>query len=45
MGRSFLNIIYNPAALEAGRYLKDKLNQRYLYLSLSYDFDEIKKSR
>lgn len=43
MGRAFLNIIYNPAALEAGRYLKDKLDQRYLYLSLSYDFDEIKK--
>ena len=44
MGRAFLNIIYNPAALEAGRYLKDKLDQRYLYLSLSYDFDEIKKN-
>ena len=32
MGKSFLNITYNPAAIEAGRYLEEKLNQKHLYL-------------
>lgn len=44
MGKSFLNITYNPAAIEAGRYLEEKLNQKHLYLPLSYGFDEIEKS-
>lgn len=44
MGKSFLNITYNPAAIEAGRYLEEKLNQKHLYLPLSYGFDEIEKN-
>ena len=44
MGKAFLNITYNPAAIEAGRYLEKKLGQKHLYLPLSYGFDEIEKT-
>ena len=44
MGKAFLNITYNPAAIEAGRYLEEKLGQKHLYLPLSYGFYEIEKT-
>ena len=44
MGKGFLNITYNPAAIEAGRYLEKKLGQKHLYLPLSHGFDEIEKT-
>lgn len=44
MGKSSINISYNPVAREAGRYLEEKLGQKHLYLPLCYGFDEIEKN-
>ncbi|WP_455544190.1 nitrogenase component 1 [Intestinibacter sp.] len=44
MGKAAINITYNPVAIEGGIYLENKLNQKHLYLPLSYGFDEIEKN-
>ena len=41
MAASTFNIIYNPAAKAAAESLKSRLGQDYLYLPLSYDYEEI----
>lgn len=44
MSESFMNISYNPAVIPGGEYLKEKLNQKYLYLPLSYGYEEIENN-
>lgn len=44
MSKAFLNITYNISAVEAGRYLNEKLGQNHIHLPLSYGFDEIEKN-
>ena len=44
MAKSSINISYNPAVREAGRYLQEKLGQKDLYLPTSYSFDQIEKN-
>ena len=44
MGSSSLNIAYLPAALPAVYDLKERLGTDYVYLPVSYDYDEIRKN-
>ena len=41
MATASLNIVYNPAAKASAAALERRLGQKYLYLPLSYDYDEI----
>ena len=41
MAEAKLNIVYEPLALMAAEELKKRLGQEYLYLSFSFDFDEL----
>lgn len=41
MGTAFLNLVYNPAAKASAAALERRLGQKYLYLPLSYDYEEI----
>lgn len=44
MAKSKLNIVYYPQALPAAEELKNRFNQDYLYLPVSFDFIKIKDS-
>lgn len=44
MGESRLNVGYMPPALPALRDLKERLCMDYIYMPLSYDYEEIRKS-
>ncbi len=44
MGKSVLNISYNPAAKAAGDALERRLSQRHLFLPLSYGSESIRKA-
>lgn len=41
MAESVLNITYQPAAAAGGDELQKRLNQKHLYLPLSFNYDEI----
>ena len=41
MATASLNIVYNPAAKAGAAALERRLGQKYLYLPLSYDYNEI----
>lgn len=41
MATASLNIVYNPAAKASASALERRLGQKWLYLPLSYDYDEI----
>lgn len=41
MGTASLNLVYNPAAKASTAALERRLGQRYLYLPVSFDYDEI----
>lgn len=41
MGTASLNLVYNPAAKASAAALERRLGQKYLYLPVSFDYDEI----
>ena len=44
MAKAPLNLVYEPTALMAAEDLKKRLGQEYLYLSFSYDFEELEQN-
>ncbi len=44
MAKAPLNLVYEPAALMAAEDLKKRLGQDYLYLTFSYDFEELEQN-
>ncbi|MCD8325098.1 MAG: nitrogenase [Clostridiales bacterium] len=44
MAEAPLNLIYEPIAFMAAKELKERLGQDYLYLTFTYDFEELEKN-
>lgn len=44
MAEASLNLVYEPIALMAAEDLKKRLGQEYLYLTFTYDFEELEEN-
>jgi len=44
MAEACLNLVYDPTGLMAAKDIEKRLGMNYLYLTFSYDFDELEKN-
>lgn len=44
MAEAELNIVYEPIAIPSAEELKERLGQEYLYMSFSFDFEELEQN-